>query len=350
MFELITSHSAGVDPMLGANEHSLEGISPLQAYLCAKASRHIYSDTKHIATELYRKPPIDEARKVRYTWREYNGVELSMDAVEPMQKEPHQSIYEQDRADRDFSPSMKSIADEHMYIIHNRHPRCIFYMSNGSNHTLVDDKAYLVFRGTHEGNDVGVILDHELAQFKTDKATLMAHRGIAGKLDQIWGRIEAELKQLPKSIKQLYITGHSLGGAYALLCGARILMSKQHLLPPGVSVKVVTFGAPLVFARNALEDKALPTALTAAMKGRTFNFVFGCDVVPRLLGTGLSTTFIKMLQVAGIGCPGNAEANTGTSTADGVSESSSFSLYVCSVHWLGVVRNESTTLQVKAQH
>lgn len=69
------------------------------------------------------------------------------------------------------------------------------------------------------------------------------HRGFADALDTIWGTITA---QIPSSDARLLMTGHSLGGALALLAASRLRPSK-----------LFTFGSPSVgdekFAKTVAE-------------------------------------------------------------------------------------------------
>jgi hypothetical protein len=56
-----------------------------------------------------------------------------------------------------------------------------------------------------------------------------------------------------------------------------------------MQVSVYTYGAPLVFAAPEYRGD-LPPELTRLMGGRVHSFVLNADIVPRLLGSGLSAT------------------------------------------------------------
>ena len=80
---------------------------------------------------------------------------------------------------------------------------------------------------------------------------------------------------------RLYLVGHSLGGALALtLLGAGLLPAPAELagrpLPP---VSVLTYGSPAAFHRRC-RSRAVREAHVQA-------FVYGADLVPRLLGSPL---------------------------------------------------------------
>eukprot|EP01134_Creolimax_fragrantissima_P003474 CFRG3474T1 len=286
-----------------------DGISPMHVYMCAKVSRHVYNDSKVIPTEWLVEPPMNMQLGRRHTWREYsmyNGPQEDSEELATQNTYLQKSVWELERADRDISPALNHVNGNSKTVVHNSHPRCVIFMNDGhglgaDGEEVLDDTAYITFRGTHEGKDVGVILDHELAEFHTDNEVLLAHRGIAGKLDEIWNCIEKAIESLPRRINNIYITGHSLGGAYAQLCGARLLLSNKRLVGKTVKIKIVTFGAPLVFACASAQGNHLPELLIKALNGISYNFVFGCDMVPRLLGIGLSSSLIKMVQASGFG-------------------------------------------------
>jgi triacylglycerol lipase len=93
-----------------------------------------------------------------------------------------------------------------------------------------------------------------------DPARGRVHAGFLAALDEIFD----DLRDLPLGDRALWLTGHSLGGALAILAAAR--------LPPGRVQGVYTFGAPSV--GDARFAKAFPA--------RSVRFVHGSDWVARL--------------------------------------------------------------------
>jgi len=65
------------------------------------------------------------------------------------------------------------------------------------------------------------------------------HRGFKKEVDDIWPILE---KKLASNTKNLWFTGHSLGGAMATICAGRCLLSKIDSSP----VQIQTFGSPRV--------------------------------------------------------------------------------------------------------
>lgn len=132
--------------------------------------------------------------------------------------------------------------------------------------------AIIAFRGTEFfllGRDPLSALRGAIKDILTDaKATLVkapapaqgrVHRGFRKALDEVFGQISG----LAGSDRALWLTGHSLGGALAILAAARL---------PNVQ-GVYTFGSPSV--GNSTFVNNLPV--------RPFRFVHADDIVPRIL-------------------------------------------------------------------
>lgn len=97
------------------------------------------------------------------------------------------------------------------------------------------------------------------------------HKGFVDAIAEIWeplvAAVEAELKA---SDRPLWITGHSLGGALALLSA---WLFKRRFVPVH---EVCTFGAPMIGNREACG------AFDLEFAGRIFRYVNGRDPVPKL--------------------------------------------------------------------
>lgn len=65
------------------------------------------------------------------------------------------------------------------------------------------------------------------------------HRGFKKEVDDLWPILEKKLKT---NTKNLWFTGHSLGGAMATICAGRCLLSKIDSSP----IQIQTFGSPRV--------------------------------------------------------------------------------------------------------
>jgi len=134
------------------------------------------------------------------------------------------------------------------------------------------DCVILAFRGTEPS---------QLADWLTDlKAEWVAcpwlngvriHKGFLDALECEWAHILEQLKvQVPG--KALWITGHSLGGALALLATHRLLCNQPDLLVQGL----ITYGQPRCGDAAFVEDAGRRLA------GRCWRSINSRDIVPRV--------------------------------------------------------------------
>lgn len=97
------------------------------------------------------------------------------------------------------------------------------------------------------------------------------HKGFMGALAEIWDALYAAVDAAQQRRERpLWVTGHSLGGALALLAAWRF--QQQFLAVQGV----YTFGAPMVGNAAAAE------AYQREFPGRIFRYVDALDLVPTL--------------------------------------------------------------------
>lgn len=97
------------------------------------------------------------------------------------------------------------------------------------------------------------------------------HKGFVDAIAEIWEPLVAALEaDLKVSDRPLWITGHSLGGALALLAA---WLFKRRFVPVH---EVCTFGAPMIGNREAC------AAFDREFAGRIFRYVNGRDPVPKL--------------------------------------------------------------------
>ncbi|MFK8113482.1 MAG: hypothetical protein AB8B91_14855 [Rubripirellula sp.] len=97
------------------------------------------------------------------------------------------------------------------------------------------------------------------------------HRGFMEALSEIWASLYDRVDEAySRSERPVWVTGHSLGGALALLCAWRM---HQQFVPMH---QVCTFGAPMIGNLAAAE------AYKREFPGRVFRYVDAGDLVPRL--------------------------------------------------------------------
>ncbi|NCY02467.1 MAG: lipase family protein [Planctomycetia bacterium] len=103
------------------------------------------------------------------------------------------------------------------------------------------------------------------------------HKGFVDAIAAIWEplstAVEAEVKRCDRPV---WITGHSLGGALALLAA---WLLKRKFVPVH---EVCTFGAPMIGNRTACE------AFNREFQGRIFRYINGRDPVPKLPALSLA--------------------------------------------------------------
>jgi triacylglycerol lipase len=97
------------------------------------------------------------------------------------------------------------------------------------------------------------------------------HQGFVGAIADIWDPVfEAVAAELKASDRPLWITGHSLGGALALLAGWLFLRKFVNVH------QVYTFGGPMIGNKDAV------AAFDRELKGKIFRYVEPRDPVPQL--------------------------------------------------------------------
>ena len=165
--------------------------------------------------------------------------------------------------------------------------------------------AILAFRGTQSGGSI--LQDLKVIQRRTPEGRL--HAGFADGYTDIHGHVVSRLRRF--SAKRVWLTGHSLGGALAVV-GAK------QLEEAGFDVAgVVTFGQPMV----AMPD--LARVLGRRFRGRYVAFVNGGDPVPRAvlpyvhfgrcvrLAGDTFSRFDRVPRTFGVAPPGGAAAGSG---------------------------------------
>lgn len=125
------------------------------------------------------------------------------------------------------------------------------------------DVTVIVFRGTDDGGDWLINLN----EFSTQLLEGQIHTGFYN----AYQRLKPQIISLIGQPKHLWITGHSLGGALAVVC-AYDLIERQHLSVDGV----VTFGQPMVARKDFAKY------LDRLLLGRYVHYVNDADIVPRV--------------------------------------------------------------------
>ena len=130
-----------------------------------------------------------------------------------------------------------------------------------------DDLIVIAFRGT----DLS-----DVADWRTNWQTKpvvgpwgLVHGGYLAAVDLLWNDVSAALRQLRHREQKLLLTGHSMGGALAVLAAARFEI--EGTIPVE---SIYTFGQP------AVADSAFSLELERRLSHRYFRFVHSVDAIP----------------------------------------------------------------------
>jgi predicted lipase len=97
------------------------------------------------------------------------------------------------------------------------------------------------------------------------------HRGFLGALEEVWDPLFAAVSAaLDEKERPVWVTGHSLGGALALLAAWRF---KRQFIPVH---QIYTFGAPMI------GNQAAADAFAREFPDKIFRYIDDRDLVPRL--------------------------------------------------------------------
>ncbi len=108
-----------------------------------------------------------------------------------------------------------------------------------------------------------------ITDFEAMPAPDSLHRGFKEAVDTVWPAIQTALAKRTAPAQPLFFTGHSLGGALAILAASR-----APLEPNVQQVVVYTFGSPRNGGEKFFDD------YTPQLGNFTFRFVHGADIVP----------------------------------------------------------------------
>lgn len=124
--------------------------------------------------------------------------------------------------------------------------------------------AFLVFRGTEptDFRDIKTDVKAKLTDVQVDDMSIKMHSGYIEAFNLVHQDIKETLSKVPHN--QLFITGHSLGGALAIVA--------TRLLASDITGACYTFGAPPVGTEN----------VSNKLKTPVYEIINETDIVPRL--------------------------------------------------------------------
>jgi hypothetical protein len=128
------------------------------------------------------------------------------------------------------------------------------------------------FRGTQPVEMRDWLSDTTTPPWPGPGGTGFVHYGFGEALNGVWPQISSAIDEFRDNGQTLWFTGHSLGGALAMLAAARLHFEDPRLSADGV----YTFGQPRTC------DRTLAKAYDSAFTKRMYRFVNNNDVVPQL--------------------------------------------------------------------
>ncbi|MGW6913862.1 lipase family protein [Kitasatospora sp. NPDC054939] len=128
------------------------------------------------------------------------------------------------------------------------------------------------FRGTEPAQIRDWLSDGTTPPWPGPARTGYVHHGFAEALESVFPAVKDTVSELRSNGQSVWFTGHSLGGALAMLAAARLYLDDPRLQADGV----VTFGQPRTC------DRMLAAACNKGFKNRMYRFVNNNDIVPQL--------------------------------------------------------------------
>ena len=136
------------------------------------------------------------------------------------------------------------------------------------------DTIVVAFRGTQTNEPLDWITDAKFLPVGGPGGFGLVHQGFHLALNVVFPQLLAAIERLRDNGQSIWFTGHSLGGALALLAAWRVKVESgdKHW-----AQGVYTFGQPCI------GDRVFATKYDGLLQSRTFRFVNHNDLVPRLL-------------------------------------------------------------------
>ncbi|MFD7905021.1 lipase family protein [Kitasatospora sp. NPDC059747] len=148
-----------------------------------------------------------------------------------------------------------------------------FPLQDTQAYTMASDRMIVIaFRGTEPKEIRDWLTDSSTPPWPGPGGTGYVHFGFAEALESVFPDVRKAIGELRTDDQSIWFTGHSLGGALAMLAAARLTLEDPRLTADGV----VTFGQPRTC------DRMLSAAYNKALKGRSYRFVNNNDIVPQL--------------------------------------------------------------------
>ncbi|MFF3554653.1 lipase family protein [Streptomyces tsukubensis] len=148
-----------------------------------------------------------------------------------------------------------------------------FALEDTQAYTLAGERMIVTaFRGTEPVQIRDWLSDASTPPWPGPARTGYMHYGFAEALDSVYPGVRDTIAELRDNGQTVWFTGHSLGGALAMLAGCRMYLEEPRLRADGV----YTYGQPRTC------DRILAAAVNKGFPDKVFRFVNNNDIVPQL--------------------------------------------------------------------
>lgn len=162
----------------------------------------------------------------------------------------------------------------------------------------------LAFRGTEPTNIMNWLTDADTTKYVFGEGGGHVHSGFFANVEALWADIvELIDPALRDGLEELYITGHSLGGAMAVVAAARIFDGDGGDPYEGWRAAIrgiYTYGQPIV------GDVGFKARFEPRFGKLLFRHVYSHDVVPSLPPTAVDATFVHFGEKRAAATPADA--------------------------------------------
>ncbi|MFF1736474.1 lipase family protein [Streptomyces sp. NPDC058247] len=135
-----------------------------------------------------------------------------------------------------------------------------------------DHMIVIAFRGTEPAQIRDWLSDATTPPWPGPAKTGYVHYGFGEALQSVYPAVQDTLAEFRTNGQSVWLTGHSLGGALAMLAGARLHLEDPRLTADGI----YTYGQPRTC------DRLLAAACNKGLAERIHRFVNNNDIVPQL--------------------------------------------------------------------
>ena len=143
----------------------------------------------------------------------------------------------------------------------------------------------LSFRGTEvgTGNNIDLLADMSVEPVSFNESPhWRVHGGFYNNLHSVWHRILATLDELMSKIDYLFFTGHSLGGALAVLATAELYLDQDKGQPTNYKTLREKFCGLYTFGQPMVGNERFADECEKQFGHLTFRHVYHQDLIPFL--------------------------------------------------------------------